>query len=1076
MTKYRIRLANGRVIGPFIKSQLFELKSMGHIKGNEEGQIYPTGAWQALTEMEIYAELMDDNRTVIQTSTITPNQDQTFTIDLTKIRQQRNEKEIDALDFENHISPQKEEMTETIKLDNPTPTENVELKLDDNISSYDDVVLELDLGPGDLDAGYEVPEAPEVSADKTLINPVAQQEIEKLRKQAKLAEEKKQAEEKAQAQKSLVVAEEEPIATEHALVEISSPEDATQFITISQVQDELLGHANVEEKNLAKEHRAHQMKSKQEDDEEEETEEENDEDEADQKKKKRVKLLLIVGGLILLYVLFFPEDEKKSRPPFENLPPQIVFPIPFDQAAKQTSQVEFKKGLDLLKRGTYPDIVKAGLNFKAAYENDLENSDALNWLVRTYGEELEFSKEKLVDAQTIFNIIQSKRPFLMKDPNGVIGMNLFYMAIDKPDAAVDVVSKYLKLYPKNVTQDLFATYLQSLMKTGRVDLAKQFFTALSNAQDKSRYTLRALIDYLVLNAETDKALAYANEAIKKNPSLVRFYLIKAELLFKLNRIQEALPLIEASAERNLEYNNHYMAKFLEVNGLYNAKKGDVKKATIFFTKSLELKDSNELRMKLADLSTGGQASHETDKLIQQSKAIKLLYQAQDFYEKKNYELAMSFAAKATDAYQGYIPAELFLSKVQLKLGLTQQGLKTLEGLITKYPENRDVNLALIHAYTSTYKFNDARNRLGIISGTPLRNGWEYASLNAHLFLKMGDPLRAIGWLKTSINLNPLNDHDIFSLAEILLKRANFDAARSLLNKCMELDPINADYRIAYAKMIYETQDDQAAIGYLLSLLSEFGENPKFLSEIAIFYFRAGKVKDFQDYKTKIENLPTRDKSLYEFLIRAALLDERYNEIPALVEKLIEIEPGDLESMMTAGRVLFENGKLVEAARWFKRVQDRLSSYPKVLYYIARIKFLTNDLDGALEDVKRDIKENGETDASLVFLGQIHVEKKDLTNAENYFKKAQKINPNSYDALMGLADLSTMRNNFDLALDLYKRALKQRSDEPVVHKKIGDVYRLLGQGTLAIESYKMYLEMNPEASDKKKIEDYIQLMQ
>src|SRR5690606_2389978 len=139
-----------------------------------------------------------------------------------------------------------------------------------------------------------------------------------------------------------------------------------------------------------------------------------------------------------------------------------------------------------------------------------------------------------------------------------------------------------------------------------------------------------------------------------------------------------------------------------------------------------------------------------------------------------------------------------------------------------------------------------------------------------LFLKMGDTLQAMSWLKNAISLNPLNDKDIFILAETLLRKGNIEAARTLLNKCMELDPVNPEYRITYARLIYETQDDMSAIGYLLSLQDEFGENPQVLSEIAIFYYRAGKVKDFQDFKAKLEKNHSSDKSLYEFLIKAAL--------------------------------------------------------------------------------------------------------------------------------------------------------------------------------------------------------------
>ena len=59
MTKYRIRLKNSRVIGPFIKNQLYELKTKGHILGDEEAQIFPTGDWLPISSFDFYADLMD---------------------------------------------------------------------------------------------------------------------------------------------------------------------------------------------------------------------------------------------------------------------------------------------------------------------------------------------------------------------------------------------------------------------------------------------------------------------------------------------------------------------------------------------------------------------------------------------------------------------------------------------------------------------------------------------------------------------------------------------------------------------------------------------------------------------------------------------------------------------------------------------------------------------------------------------------------------------------------------------------------------------------------------------------------
>ena len=1057
MTKYRIRLKNGRVIGPFIKSQLHELKTKGHIQGDEEAQIFPTGDWCAISSFDFYLELMDKDKTPVK---IQETKEETFVIDLAKLRNQKIENEIDKIDLLQHEP--KIELTETVQIpvsDMPKATKQ-KIEIPVPVKEIPKQNLESEANQNNE------------TEDKTSLNPIAQRDLERIRNNVKEEEAKRKAVEEIK----LKDFEEDRIKNE--ALKLIEADESTQMIQFDRTNSELMLAAQDEEKKIELEIKEIKKKKKKQEKEQEDKESDLLDLESESlEKKKKIKLIAGLAIIAILYALIFPSEEKPNKPPFSHIEPVLDFPVPFDKADVKRAKIELEKGRSLLATGDYVSLIKAGVLFKSSYENNIDSEEAISLLVRDYAEQLKYSRsDKLGDAQIVFNLIQAKRPFLAKNPDGVIGLNLFYMSINKYEAAADVVSKYLKLYPKNVTEDLFAVYLGTLLKTGKLDLAKQFKIPLEKAPQKTKYVYHALIDYYLLNQENEKGLEYINEAIKKYPKLAGFYLRKADFLIREKKFKEAESLLVIADDLSLDHNDLTRAKFLALKGLIIAQSGDVKTATAYFNKSLQIEDSYELRMKLADLSMNNDPENPTDNLIAESKAIKLLMQAQEYFEKRNYELAMSAAAKATDEMSGHIPSELFLAKVQLRLGLARQALKTLEDLNKKYPDDKNINLALIDAYIETYKFNDAKNRIGVLSGTELKNSYEFASANGRLYIQMGDTLQAISWLRTSTNMNPLNDRDIFLLAEMVLKRANFDAARILLNKCMELDPINADYRIAYAKVIYEQQDDLSAIGYLLGLLDEFGENPKVLSEIAVFYYRAGKIKDFLDYREKLEKMPIRDKSLYEFLIKAALLDERFNEIPELVENLLAIEPGELEAMMTAGRVLYENGKLVDAAKWFIRIQEKLETYPKVKYYSAKIKYLSKDYDGALKEVEADIKANGDNDADLTLMAQIYVEKNDLVMAENLFKKSQKINPKAFDSLIGLADISSKRNNFDLALDLYKKAMLQKGDEPVVHRKIGDVYRLLGQGGLAVESYKLYLEMNPEAVDKNQIQSYINLMQ
>jgi tetratricopeptide (TPR) repeat protein len=608
----------------------------------------------------------------------------------------------------------------------------------------------------------------------------------------------------------------------HSHVPVVSSDDATQVISLGN-KTELLNLAQVED--LANDQEVQDILRKRNEEEDFDDEEFVDEEAVDDGKAKRKKYIAIAAVMALLYVVLFPGDDKTEKPPFQHLAPRIIFAIPFDKKDQKLSVSYFDKGMESYGKGAYPNLLASGDYFRQSVENDYENLLAYSMMVRSYGEQVRFSKKKLEDALELFKVIQVKKQYLIHNPDGVVGMNLFFMGIEKPEAAADTVKKYLRLYPKKVTQDLFAAYLYSLMKIGRVDEANKFFLALSKQQNKSRFALEAMIEYLRLNQDTEDAIKLVDEGIKRFPNTSIFLLLKCDLLLRKREIKEIPELLSIVEAKVIEYNDFYRAKFFEISGLYWAIKGDPKRATQFLVMSLKIYDSSDLRMKLADLEKTG-LSQETDKIIAQSKAAKYVIEAKEFYLRKNYALAMSAAARGTEIYPGHIPSELFLAKMQMKLGLATESLLTLTRLAEKYPGNKDINLALIDAYTESYKFNEARSRIAILSGSEVRNTWEYASINARLYHRMGDTLKAIAWYKSSINANPLNDNDIYQLAEIFLRRKNFDQARALLNNAMELDPVKPEYRISYARLLYEVEDDQAAIGYLLGLMTDFGDNPK----------------------------------------------------------------------------------------------------------------------------------------------------------------------------------------------------------------------------------------------------------
>ena len=61
--KYRVRLSNGRVIGPLEIKDFVQLYNENKITGNEDAQVYPTGDWKPLsyfTEINLEKTINED--------------------------------------------------------------------------------------------------------------------------------------------------------------------------------------------------------------------------------------------------------------------------------------------------------------------------------------------------------------------------------------------------------------------------------------------------------------------------------------------------------------------------------------------------------------------------------------------------------------------------------------------------------------------------------------------------------------------------------------------------------------------------------------------------------------------------------------------------------------------------------------------------------------------------------------------------------------------------------------------------------------------------------------------------------
>ena len=95
---------------------------------------------------------------------------------------------------------------------------------------------------------------------------------------------------------------------------------------------------------------------------------------------------------------------------------------------------------------------------------------------------------------------------------------------------------------------------------------------------------------------------------------------------------------------------------------------------------------------------------------------------------------------------------------------------------------------------------------------------EYYFLLALLYEKERDWYKAIKNYEIAAQINPLLDKANYRAAMIYQRSRKYKLAKQRINSAIELDPLNIEYKLIYANILYELQGVDAGIGYIRDLL------------------------------------------------------------------------------------------------------------------------------------------------------------------------------------------------------------------------------------------------------------------
>lgn len=240
-------------------------------------------------------------------------------------------------------------------------------------------------------------------------------------------------------------------------------------------------------------------------------------------------------------------------------------------------------------------------------------------------------------------------------------------------------------------------------------------------------------------------------------------------------------------------------------------------------------------------------------------------------------------------------------------------------------------------------------------------------------------------------------------------------------------------------------------------------------------------------------------------------NERFEAAASDYRSLMAKEPNKGEHYFYYGENFFKNNELDSAAIYYQKGADVNATYPlnyvglgKVLWYKgktaeAKTQFFkaatlgankntevmrktaeayiyaeNKSLDEAISLLNAAIKLEPKNADTYLLLGDATLEKNptDGGPAIKQYNKATELNPKSPKGDLRAGKLYQRGRNYQLALDLYKKAEAIDATYAPAYREKAELYYKAGQKANAIESYKKYLQLNNSEAARKRYAEFL----
>jgi tetratricopeptide (TPR) repeat protein len=783
-------------------------------------------------------------------------------------------------------------------------------------------------------------------------------------------------------------------------------------------------------------------------------------------KRARVPLILVVGGLAVALIVFFESGDRQER--IHLLAPQKGVP----QVNAETLKGRIRQGVGLFLKDTFAGYTGAQNDFVQVVEKNGKEAEVMALLCMTYLQLWPYAYQDSSDMRAIGTVVQMAAAV---DPGGVHSATcrvVDLVARARFQEAVGLVDSVLDSRANDANPPIMFYFLKGLLYEG----GNEHASAVGYLRSAQQLWPQWILPY-VSEAQAQTKLEHYSDAaniyrrvLNSNPehAVARIELGILEYKY-FSHPGPAESLLQQGLEGGAAPSQILSRGYFGLAEIA-LQKGDSDRALKFAQQAFSLNSSNAAAKNLI-VQLGGVEKLKGTKV----KGQQLLFEGDQFFREGDCHAAQAHYKAAFEEDPKNARAAIKAAQCLWKMSFSTEAIEWLNRAIKADPGNMEAYATLAEYQASRYNFQAAAQVLNVGRRVNPKSH-EILRGFAIVELKRGDAAGAVNYGKQALQLYENDVETQLLLAQASLALKDYKMAYNYAAKAIEIDVNHRKAQIVFAQALAGLQGVDVGVDYLVKLVSNYSQVSEYRLALGRMLLADERFQQAEEIFRQIIKLDEKPKEAYVELARALRAEGSMNEALDLLLKAAVLDPADAEPLYLAGSIYLDIKRPQEATVQFQRVLTINKLYPLVHYQLGRAAMLMNEPREALNQTDEEKRANPNLADAYLLAAEAHTQLQQYANCATEYQKAIKLRPQQASIYVKVAQCYRKKGDLDAATAMLNVASTKESGLAEIYKEQGAIFEVRGDAARAIDAYRQYFVLDPDAPDREQIEGRISTLQ